>query len=490
MTPRLELRGVSRRFGSVQALRGADFTLHRGEVHALLGENGAGKSTLMHVAAGLLRPDGGEILVDGVARHFRSPRAARSAGIGMVHQHFTSIPALTVAENVALAAGWRVGRPGALAARVRKLVERVGLPLDPAAPAASLGVALKQRLEIVKALAGEATVLLLDEPTAVLAPAEAEELLRQMRGFAERGGAVVLITHKLEEALGAADRVTVLRRGEVTFTGPAAGETPHTMAAAMIGADLPPVPPRAGVAPGGALVHAQALEVARERGVGLAVRHATLDVRGGEIVGVVAVEGNGERELLRAVAGLLPPFRGVLHVAQPVGFIPEDRTTEALVGSFSLTENLVLALGGNAPWVRRRWVDWRRARERTAALIGEFGVRAPGPGAAAAALSGGNQQKMVVAAALERHPKVLVAENPTRGLDVQAAHAVHERLRAAATGGAAVLLYSSDLDEVMAVADRVVAIAGGMLAPVPADATRAEVGALMLGVAGGPGAAA
>ncbi|MFL5495902.1 MAG: ATP-binding cassette domain-containing protein, partial [Gemmatimonadales bacterium] len=334
----------------MQALRGADFTLGPGEVHALLGENGAGKTTLMHVAYGLARPDGGTVLVDGIPRTVTSPRAARRLGVGMVHQHFTSIPALSVAENVALAAGWPVS-PESLRQRVRALGERVGLPLDPDLLAGRLSVSLKQRLEIVKALAADARILLLDEPTAVLAPGEVDELLRVMRAFTGSGGSVVLITHKLDEALAAADRVTVLRQGSVVFTGPVAGQTTASLARAMMGnaevraaarTERTTSPRERSASPGPALVRLEALEVSRESGFGIAVRHASLVVHGEEIIGLAAVEGNGQRELLRAIAGRLLPIRGKLDVTGPVAFIPEDRTTEGLIPELTLTENVVL----------------------------------------------------------------------------------------------------------------------------------------------------
>lgn len=497
--PALALRAIHKRFGSVQALRGADFTLMAGELHALLGENGAGKTTLMQVAYGLLRPDGGTIEVDGAARAVPSPRAARRLGIGMVHQHFTSVPALSVAENVALAAGWRV-RPGPLRERVRSLAEQVGLPLDPDAPAGRLSVALKQRLEIVKALATGVRILLLDEPTAVLAPGEADEVLRMVREFTARGGAAVLITHKLDEALAAADRVTVLRQGRVVFGGVVPGETRGSLAGAMMGdgiqAEARPLRVTQGDLAGGAsdpaggagdieglgpvLVRLEELEVPRDSGYGIAVRGATLGIRAGEIVGIAGVEGNGQRELLRAVAGRLQPLRGRREVASPVGFIPEDRTTEGLIPTLSLTENVVLGSRADDPWVRRGRLDWRVARARTATLLEEYGVAAPGPDVPAAALSGGNQQKVILARELARHPRVVVAENPTRGLDVRAAAAIHDRLRAAAAGGAAVLVYSSDLDEVLALAGRILVAARGRLLDVPASATRAEIGELMV----------
>ena len=493
-SPALALRGIRKQFGSVQALRGADFTLASGEVHALLGENGAGKSTLMHVVYGLTRPDAGAITIDGTPVVVPSPRVARRLGVGMVHQHFTSVPALSVAENVALAAGWPV-RPTALRDRVRALAEHVGLPLDPDTPAGRLSVGLKQRLEIVKALATDVRILLLDEPTAVLAPMEAEELLRVVRAFTARGGSAVLITHKLDEALAAADRVTVLRQGSVVHEGVVASETRESLAAAMVGdgrraqsvwgearsaersfpGDQPTGTPAHRI-----LVRLEDLEVPRDSGYGIAVRRATLIVRGGEIVGLAAVEGNGQRELLRAVAGRLHPLRGRREVTGPVGFIPEDRTTEGLILELTLTENIVLGSRPDDPWIRRGRIDWRTARTRTAELLDAYEVVTSGPDARAWSLSGGNQQKVVVARELARQPRVVVAENPTRGLDLRAAGAIHARLRAAAAGGAAVLVYSSDLDEVLALADRVLVAARGVLLEPPPHATRADIGELMV----------
>jgi simple sugar transport system ATP-binding protein len=474
----------------VQALRGADFTLMPGELHALLGENGAGKTTLMHVAYGLTRPDAGTVAIAGAVVSVPSPRAARRLGVGMVHQHFTSVPALSVAENVALAAGWPV-RPAALRERVRALAERIGLPLEPDTPAGRLSVGLKQRLEIVKALATDARILLLDEPTAVLAPGEAEELLRVVRGFTARGGSAVLITHKLDEALATADRVTVLRQGVVVHEGAVGEETRESLAAAMIGKgagdesqhgkqeDARSVD--AGKVPSArVLVRLEELEVPRDTGYGIAVRRATLVIRSGEIVGIAAVEGNGQRELLRAVAGRLHPLRGRREVAGPVGFIPEDRTTEGLIPVLSLTENVVLGSRADDPWIRRGRVDWRVARARTAALLAEYEVVTPGPDVPAAALSGGNQQKVVVARELARQPLVVVAENPTRGLDLRAAAAIHARLRGAAAAGAAVLVYSSDLDEVFALAGRILVASRGTLIEPPPGASRAQVGELMV----------
>jgi general nucleoside transport system ATP-binding protein len=483
--PALELLGITKRFGSVQALRGADFTLASGELHALLGENGAGKSTLMHIANGMVRRDAGEVRVNGIARSIHSPRAARELGIGMVHQHFTSVPALTVSENIALFAGWSAG-PGELRSRARRASEQVGLPLDPDQRAGRLSVGLKQRLEIVKAMAANARILLLDEPTGILAPAEAAELLAVVRRFTSGGGSAVLITHKLDEAIRAADRVTVLRQGSVTFTGTPATQTRDSLTRAMIGA-TPLLPLDAAVTPPSSppsttppLLCLQAMEVSRESGYGIAVRATTLTIYPGEIVGVAAVEGNGQRELLRAVAGRMLPLRGRVEVTHPVGFIPEDRSTEGIIPELTLTENVVLGSRSGAPWLRHNRIQWSVARAHTSELLKDYAIVAAGPTAKAGSLSGGNQQKLVLARELFRHPKVIVAENPTRGLDISAAAAVHSRIRAAAEGGAAVLFHSGDLDEVLSLAHRVVVMVQGTLTEASRGASRHEVGSLML----------
>lgn len=488
----LELRGIAKRFGSVRALHGADFRLAPGEVHALLGENGAGKTTLMLAAFGLVRPDRGELRVDGVPRVVDSPRTARSLGIGMVHQHFTSVPALTVAENVALGAGHGIGRDLSVPA-AGTVLARLWRGLDPAAKVETLPVGLRQRLEIVKALAADARVLLLDEPTAVLTPPEVDDLLDTIRRFAADGGSVVLISHKLDEVFRVADRVTVLRHGRVALTAPVPEVTSDQVAEAMLGrapeATAVEAFPRArpSPTPGGEVrVDARGLQLAGLDGRGIGLEGADLLVHAGEIVGIAAVEGNGHRELLHAVAGLTSPLSGTLRVDGPVALVPEDRTTEGLIPELSLAENVTLGLGAEAPWVRRGWVNWPAARARTRRLLIEFDVRAPGPSAKALVLSGGNQQRLVMARALEGRPKVLVAEGPTRGLDIAATAAVHGHLRRAAREGVAVLLYSADLDEVLALAHRVVVVARGRLFPVEPGMSRALIGRLMLGP-GGPG---
>lgn len=476
----LEMRGVRKTFGAVVALDGADLTVRSGEIHALLGENGAGKSTLMHLAAGVLAPDSGTMTLLGIDGFPASPRIAAERGIAMVHQHFTSIPALTVAENIALATSWPV-RPPRLGAMVRDLLATLGLSLDPDALAGTLSVGLRQRLEIAKALAAGPRVLLLDEPTGVLAPAEAGELFRSLRPFVAAGGSVVLITHRIDEALEQAATITVLRQGRVTLAGDRASDVDRTrLLEAMLGShEVGPGPMPHARPIGAVVVDVDRLSVAREGRGGLAVRDVTLQVRSGEIVVVAAVEGNGQRELLRAIAGVLPVAGGRRVVAEPVAFIPEDRTTEALIGEFTLTENLQLSELA----VRGRggaWLDRAGTHRRAGQLLMENDITAAGPGALARSLSGGNQQKFVNARALDVHPAVLVAENPTRGLDVRAAAAVHRQIRDAAAGGAAVLMHCPDLEEAFAIADRIVVMSAGRLHDVPVGADLRRVGELML----------
>ena len=477
--PLLLLDGIHKRFGQTQALAGATLRVEAGEIHALLGENGAGKSTLMRIAFGLVTSDAGTVQVDGVARRITSPLEARRLGIGMVHQHFTAIPTFSVLENVALWAGWPA-HPRDNRARLARLMEATGIDLPPDVAAERLSAGLKQRLEVLKALASEARILLLDEPTSVLPPPETAGFLDLITGLRARGVSSVLITHKITEALETGDRVTVLRRGSVVHSGPVAGASEAMLAAAMLGEamDRPsrPAPP----APGPVLATLTGVAVAQLEGTGSGLRGATLELRAGEVLGVAAVEGNGQRELLRAITGLAPVREGMLRAAGPTAFIPEDRTHEGLIADFSLTEHLVLVRGGAAPWVRRGWIDWPAARTRTAELMTAYGIRAAGPDAPAASLSGGNQQRMVIAGAAERSPRILVAEHPARGLDFRATAEVYERLKALARGGAAVVLHVPDLDELLQVADRLVVVADGLVVEVPPGASREQIGSMML----------
>ncbi len=484
----LTLNGISKRFESVQALGDVSLTVRAGTVHALLGENGAGKTTLMHVAYGMIAADGGTMQVNGVPCRAATPADAIAAGIGMVHQHFTLVPTMTVAENLALGGHGRLDRTNS-EARVRAIAERTGFALDPRARVEELSVGAQQRVEIAKALSQSARVLVLDEPTAVLAPTEVDELLSWLRAYVAAGNSAVLITHKLREALAVADDVTVLRRGRVTFAGPASSTTTALLTRAMIGEALSPERPHtpALARPLGAThFAARSMEIRDASGI-TRIRDATFTVRGGEIVGVAGVEGAGHRELLRALAGRADHAAGTLERPLLVGFVPEDRHRDAVLLHRSLVWNV--ALRGAAG--RRGLMRWRTLADRTMALMHAYDVRAPGPQAEMRSLSGGNQQKLVLArelaapdglAMMPLMPPMpaMIVENPTRGLDVRATADVHTRLRGARDAGSAVVVYSSDLDEVLALASRVLVVFAGTVRELPAD--RELVGRAMLGL--------
>jgi ABC-type uncharacterized transport system ATPase subunit len=487
----IRLDGIVKRYDGVTALDGATLDVARGTVHAVLGENGAGKTTLMRVAFGMVRPDAGTITVDGVARRFASPAAAIAAGIGMVHQHYALVGAMSVAENVALGSpGWRYDRAQA-EGRVEAIGAETGLTLHPDARVDTLSVGEQQRVEILKALARAARILILDEPTAVLDPAATRELLAWLRRFADRGGTVVLVTHKLREALSIADTVTVLRAGRSVLTTATAADRGHPariaareaeFATAMLGtADAPTSAPRtAAPADAAPVVRARHIDLVDARGVAKIIG-ATFSIRAGEIVGVAAAEGAGHRELLRALAGRAMIARGVLELPAPsaIGYVPEDRHRDGLVLDFSLTENVALRGAGH----RRGRMRWRTLRDETAGLTAAFDVRAVRIGLPARALSGGNQQKLVLARELgDGVARLLVVDNPTRGLDLLAAADVQRRLVAAREAGTAVVFYSSDLDEVIALSDRIVVIAQGTLRDIDPPFDRDAVGRRMLGM--------
>jgi simple sugar transport system ATP-binding protein len=462
-------------------VRGADFSLLPGEIHALLGENGAGKTTLMRIAAGLLAADQGEMVLNGARFTPESPGQARRAGIGMVHQHFTAIPAFTVQENVALSAGWEV-RPRQLLPRVKALIDELGFALDPEDTADTLPVASQQRLEILKVLAARATVLILDEPTGSLGPVEAEELLRLVRRLVGRGVSAILITHKLDEALRFADRVTVLRRGSVVLSDRISGKTHDHLAQAMLGEGVPAAGRKEPVPRGEVVVSAQDIVIPSRAPSGPGIRSGTFEILAGETVGVAAVEGSGERELMRAIAGLLTPSRGRFIVQGPVSLVPEDRSTEGLIADSSLAENLMLGWSRGAPWVHRGIIDFSKLETESRRVIEQYEVAASGPETLAGNLSGGNQQKLILARALEQSPRVIVAENPGRGLDVRAAHAAFARLRQAAKEGAGVIIHSTDLDELIDWCDRLLIVAKGQVKVPPPEADRELIGRMMLGV--------
>ena len=474
MTFALELRDISRRFGDVVALDGATLSVRPGTVHALLGENGAGKSTLMRVAFGLVAPDQGTVHVDGTARTWRNAADALAGGIGMVHQHFTLVPAMTVAENVSLgdAGPWR---RGAAVARVRALGDETGLVVDPEAVVRDLPVGAQQRVEILKAVARDVRVLILDEPTAVLAPPEVEALLAWMRRFVADGRrAIVMITHKLREALSVADQVTVLRAGRTVWDAPAAASPEAELVRAMLGGDVGTFAPRRGERHAGpvvlSLTNASVLAPS-----GQVLLHPTTgEVHAGEVLGIAAVEGAGQATLLRLLAGRREPSSGEVRRPGDVSFIPEDRHRDAAVLEFTLTENL--ALRGLAA---ARSLDWDGVARRTDHIRQSFDVRSGSPNDVMGTLSGGNQQKLVLGRELEPRPDAIVAENPTRGLDVRATAAVLDQLRAAADAGVAVVCYSTDLDEVLSVADRVWVVHAGRVREIAGD--RETIGRAMIG---------
>ena len=480
-SPALELVHVSKQYGSFAALDDVSLVVRPGSVHAILGENGAGKTTLMHVAYGMVRPDTGVLRVAGCDVQFGSPLAAISAGIGMVHQHFTLVPAMTVQENIALGGHGRLNARK-MSAHVKLIAQRTGFALDPAARVDALPVGAQQRVEIAKALARDASLLILDEPTAVLAPSEVSDLLRWLRAYVAAGHSAVLITHKLHEALAVADDVTVLRRGRVVYAGLARHATPQQLTESMIGAAGPdhrPVDVRMSNESSAVFV-ADRLCVDDRRGR-RRLHAATFSIRSGELVGIAAVEGSGQRELLRALAGRYTISSGKLHRPGTVGFVPEDRHLDAVLLDRSVAENIALRGSGQ----RKGLLDWPSMHAYTADVTRTFDVRAPSTRTAVRALSGGNQQKLVLARELmasldEPAPDALVVENPTRGLDVRATADVHRRLRDACTHGAAVVMYSSDLDEVLGLASRVLVLFDGTVREMVID--RDAIGRAMLGL--------
>lgn len=507
----ISLIGIRKSFGPVTALAEGALSARAGEVHALLGENGAGKTTLVEILGGMLRPDGGRILLGGREVRFRSPRDAGDAGVGMVHQHFTLVPALTVLENVALGLRWdRFG----LRLPLRDVVERLravsaetGLEVDPGATVATLSVGAQQRVEILRVLVAEPAVLVLDEPTAVLAPPEVESLFRVLRRLASAGRTVILIAHKLDEVLEVGDRFTVLRNGRTVFQSERERVTAPVLAAAMIGAERLPVEPGirpAEVAPTRRGVVAELVGVtASNPAGGQALRGVDLSVSRGEIVGVAGVEGNGQRELARVLAGLDPPESGEVRLPTRPGWIPQDRSREGLIPELTVSENLALALH-DAPGFQAGWgrMDWPAVDAETRALVKRFDVRTGPWGQRMGALSGGNSQKVVVGRELLRSRDLLIAENPTRGLDLGAAAFVHGELRRLRSGTGSgdlsshdspsgpaigdppgIVLISNDLDEVMALSDRVLVLLRGRLTLVPeSDRSREIVGRMMLGM--------
>jgi len=495
----LELRGITKRFPGVVANDHVDFDLRSGEVHALLGENGAGKSTLMNILYGLYKPDEGEIVLKGKPIVFGSAKDAIDRGIGMVHQHFMLIPVMTVAENIVLEVEPR--KAGVLldydqaVERVREISTRYGLAVNPTAKVENISVGQQQRVEILKALYRGAEILILDEPTAVLTPQEAGELFAIIKSLQEGGTSIIFISHKLNEVLEIADRITVLRRGKMIDTVPREGATEEGLAKMMVGREVllrvEKPPPQTG----GVLLEVRDLSVDDDRGLP-AVRDVSLSVRAGEIVGIAGVEGNGQSELIEAITGLRSASSGEVAVAGQVvphptarrmldvgvGHIPEDRQRRGLVLEFSIAENIALHDYNKPPASRFGWLFPRRLIQRARSLIREFDVRGGGPQTAGGALSGGNQQKVVAAREVSRDPKVLVAAQPTRGLDVGAIEYLHRRLVEERDEGRAILLISLELDEILSLSDRILVMyEGRIVGEHSGDVTEEEIGLEMLG---------
>ncbi len=505
---KLELRGIGKRFPGVIANDGVDLLVQPGEIHALLGENGAGKSTLMNVLYGLYHPDEGEILVDDVPVRFQGPGDAIRAGIGMVHQHFMLVPVFTVAENVTLGVEPTRGpfgfldRPDARR-RIVEVSERHGLHVDPDAVVEDLPVGIRQRVEIIKALYRRSDVLILDEPTAVLTPQEDQELFEVMRSLAVAGTSIIFITHKLNEVLEIADRITVLRRGKVAGITTPAETNEGELARMMVGRPVQLQVTKPEAHPGDPVLEVRDLSVRDDRGH-LAVTGVDLTVRAGEIVAVAGVQGNGQTELVEAITGMRTPVGGEIdicgsrvkpsprHVFEAgVGHIPEDRLEEGLVPGFTVAENLILNSYHLKPYSDGLQMNRDAILATASELVSQYDVRTPTVFNDVGNLSGGNQQKVIVAREFSRPLKLLVAAQPTRGLDVGSIEYIHRRIVEKRDEGTAVVIVSTELDEILALGDRIAVMYQGRIVDIldPAEATPERLGLLMGGSGeGGDGA--
>jgi simple sugar transport system ATP-binding protein len=495
---KLELRGITKRFGALTANDHIDLTVEPGEIHCLLGENGAGKSTLMNVLYGLYQADEGEIVLDDVVQHFAGPGDAMNAGIGMVHQHFMLIPVFTVAENVMLGHE-QTGFAGfldlnAARKRVREISDQFGFDVDPDALVDDLPVGVQQRVEIIKALSRDAKVLVFDEPTAVLTPQETDELMAIMRQLKESGTSIVFITHKLREVREVADRITVIRLGKVVGeASPTA--TNAELASLMVGRAVELTVHKDPAQPGAPALVVSDLSVIDARGQ-VVVNEVSFDVKAGEILAIAGVQGNGQTELTEALMGLQERVTGEVTLdGKPlsglsvrkvldsgVGFVPEDRKEDGLVGEFTIAENLMLDRSNGAPFVKGGGLQLAYLNTFAEEKSKEFDVRSQGIQTEVGRLSGGNQQKVVLARELSRGLRLFVAAQPTRGIDVGSIEFVHKRIVATRDEGIPVVVVSTELDEVVALADRIaVMYRGGIVGIVPGDTPRDILGLMMAG---------
>ena len=504
MPPVLEVRNITKRFPGVLANDHISFTLEAGEIHAFLGENGAGKSTLMNILYGLYDPDEGTIFINGQQATIRGPNDAIRQGLGMVHQHFMLVPTLTVAENVMLGTEITSGPlldERTANARIRELSTQYGLDVPPEALVMDLPVGVQQRVEIVKALYRGADILILDEPTAVLTPQEAEELFVVIRTLVSQGKSIIFISHKLKEVLAIADRITVLRRGRVVGSANPQQTSEEQLAAMMVGREVILVVDKEPSQPGPQVLEVEDLVVLDDRRT-LTVDKLSLGVHAGEVLGIAGVQGNGQTELVEALTGLRGVESGQVRMlgtdvtgASPrtileigVAHIPEDRQRHGLVLSYPIADNLVLSTYHHQPFANGIVINAEAIEQNAQHLVKEFDVRTPSTQTPAASLSGGNQQKVVVAREFSRPIKLLIAAQPTRGLDVGSIEFIHNSIIRQRDEGVAVLVVSAELDEILALSDRIaVMFKGKIIATIPAaEATREGLGLLMAGIVGEP----
>lgn len=502
----MQMVNIVKRFPGVLANDHVNFDVREGEIHALLGENGAGKSTLMRQLYGLYRPDDGQILVNGIAQNFRSPLDAIQRGIGMIHQHFMLVPSLTVVENIAL--GLKSSRGPFLdlekvESRINLLSKQYGLKVDPHAYIWQLAVGEQQRVEIIKALYRGAQLLILDEPTAVLTPHEVDEFFQTLRKMAQQGHALIFISHKLHEVLSISDRITVLRDGRVVGTRPTAGTTKNELACLMVGREVILHYERPKTPGGRPLLIVENLWVKGDREQD-AIKGIHLSVQGGEILGLAGVSGNGQRELAEALAGLRPVSQGKILIDEKnltnstpasrhkagLAYIPEERMRDGIIKEFSVKENIIIVDHHKPPFSRATLMDFKSIKAHAEKLVSSYNIKTPTTDTPVKNLSGGNIQKLILARELNRNPKVLVAAQPTRGVDIGATEYIHKQLLEQKKLGTAILLISEDLDEIRAISDRIAVIyEGNLMGIVENDKTSLEeLGLMIAGIASSPAA--